>query len=176
MSYQIADQPLDSTYRDYVVRPSLPLFSIMLCGAWMAWPWFAFNAIAIGSPTRRKEIALCVAAFAGTAVLGAVLLALVDAGVLPQGMPLRLALLAVTAFKLAITYHIAMVQERTFHVYEYYGGPVRNAGRIISAGWLVRGLVLGLSDNPLWIIIVDGGLGGLDGGLSRALWAWLGVG
>jgi len=172
MTYQIADQPVDSSLRDYVVRPGVPLFSIMLCGAWMAWPWFAFNAIAMGSPTRRKEVGLCVLAFVGTGALGALLLALVDAGWLPKGAPLRLALLAVTAFKLAITYHIAIIQERTFHVYEYYGGPVRNAGRIVSAGWLARGLVLGLSDNPLWIIIVDGGF---DGGLSSALWAWLGV-
>ena len=173
MTYQIADQPLDSSLRDYAVRPSVPLFSIMLCGAWMAWPWFAFNALAIGSPTRRKEIGLCIAAFAGTAVLGAALLALVDAGLLPKGTPLRLALLAVTAFKLAITYHIAFIQERTFHVYEYYGGPVRNAGRILTAGWFVRGLVLGLSDHPLWGIIVDGAP---DGGLSRMVASWLGVG
>lgn len=176
MTYQIADQPVDSSLRDHVVRPSAPLLAVMLCGTWLAWPWFAFNAIAMGSPTRRKEVALCAAAFAGTAVLGALLLALVDAGLLPKGAPLRLAMLAIVAFKLAISYYITLVQDRTFHVYEYYGGPVRNASRLISLGWLVRGLVLGLSDNPLWVIIVDGGDAGLGGGLSSALWAWLGVG
>jgi hypothetical protein len=176
MSYQIADQPIDSSLRDWVVRPSAPLLAVMLCGTWLAWPWFAFNAIAMGSPTRRKEVALCAAAFAGTAGLGALLLALVDAGLLPKGAPLRLALLAVVAFKLAISYYIALVQGRTFHVYEYYGGPVRNASRLISAGWLVRGLVFGLSDHPLWGIIVSGGDAEIAGGLSRALWTWLGVG
>jgi hypothetical protein len=156
MSYQIADQPLDSTLRDYVVRPSAPLLATMLCGAWLAWPWFAFNAIAMGSPTRRREIGLCAAAFAGTAALAWIVIALVDAGAIPKGIPLRLALLAVTAFKLAMSYHMAHVQERTFHVYEYYGGTVRNAGRVLGAGWLMHGFVLGLSEHPVWGIVIGG--------------------
>src|ERR1043165_9187860 len=108
MSYQIADQPLDTSLRDYVVRPSAPLLAAMLCGAWLAWPWFAFNAIAMGSPTRRREIALCVAAFAGTAVLAAIVVALFEAGLLPRGAPLRLALLAIVSFKLGISYYLEM--------------------------------------------------------------------
>jgi hypothetical protein len=156
MSYQIADQPIDSALRDYVVRPSLPLFAMMLCGAWLAWPWFAFNAIAIGSPTRRREVALCAAAFAATLVLALIVLALFRAGVIPNGLPLRLAMLAITAFKLTISYHIAGIQERTFHVYAYYGGPVREARRLVSAGWVVRGLVLGLIDHPVWVIVIGG--------------------
>ena len=50
MTYQIADQPIDSSLRDHVVRPGAPLLAVMLCGTWLAWPWFAFNAIAMGSP------------------------------------------------------------------------------------------------------------------------------
>ena len=163
MTYQIADEPIETSLRAYVVRPSTPLLAVMLCGAWLAWPWFAFNAIAMGSPTRRKEIALCAAAFAGTAVLGAIVIALFDAGILPAGAPLRLAVLGVVTFKLAISYHISAVQSRTFHVYEYYGGPVRGAGWVLSAGYWVRGLVIGVSDDPLWIIIVAGGAGGVAG-------------
>jgi hypothetical protein len=158
MSYQIADEPIETSLRAYVVRPSVPLLAIMVGGAWLSWPWFAFNAIAMGSPTRRKEIALCAAAFVGTGLLGALVIALIDAGVIPEGMPLRLAVLAIVTFKLTITYYISMVQERTFHVYEYYGGTVRAAGKILTAGYLLHGLVVGLSDNPLWIIIVSGGL------------------
>jgi hypothetical protein len=174
MSYQIADEPVETSLRAYVVRPSVPLLASMLAGAWLSWPWFAFNAIAMGSPTRRKEIALCIAAFAGTGVLGAVVIALARAGVITAGAPLRLALLAIVTFKLTITYYISMVQERTFHVYEYYGGPVRAAGAILSAGYLLNGLVIGLSDDPLWIIIVSGGIAGgvsvgITGGLTGGL-------
>ena len=166
MSYQIADEPVETSLRAYVVRPGVPLLAIMVAGAWLSWPWFAFNAIAMGSPTRRKELALCAAAFLGTAVLGASVIALARAGVIASGLPLRLALLAIVTFKLTITYYIAMVQERTFHVYEYYGGPVRNAGRILGAGYFLHGFVVGLSSDPLWVIIVTGGIaGGVTGGL-----------
>lgn len=158
MSYQIADEPVETSLRAYVVRPSAPLAAIMLGGAWLSWPWFAFNAIAMGSPTRRKELALCAAAVLGTGVLGALVIALARAGFIPAGAPLRLAVLAIVTFKLTITYSIATVQDRTFHVYEYYGGPVRAAGAILGAGYVLRDLVIGLSDDPLWIIIVAGGL------------------
>jgi len=170
MTYQIADEPVETSLRAYVVRPSVPLLASMLAGAWLSWPWFAFNAIAMGSPTRRKEIALCIAAFAGTGLLGALVIELARAGVLPAGAPLRLALLGIVTFKLAITYYISMVQERTFHVYEYYGGPVLAAGRILTTGYLLNGLVIGLSDHPLWIIIVSGGIaGGVSGDLTGGL-------
>ena len=159
MTYQIADEPVDSALRDYVVRPSIPLLAIMVAGAWMSWPWFAFNAIAMGSPTRRKEIGLCAAAFAGTAVLAVLLLELVDLGVIqPEGLSLRLAILAIVAFKLTMTYYISVVQERTFHVYQYYGGSVRNASIVLSIAYYIRPLILGISDDPLWIIIVAGGI------------------
>lgn len=158
MTYHIADEPIETSLRAYVVRPSTPLFAIMVGGAWLSWPWFAFNAIAMGSPTRRKEIALCVAAVLGTGALGALVIALARAGVIAAGAPLRLALLGIVTFKLTITYYISMVQDRTFHVYEYYGGTVRAAGAMLAAGYLLRGVVIGLSDDPLWVIIVAGGL------------------
>lgn len=156
MSYQIADEPHETSLARYVVRPSVPMTAAMLAGAWLAWPWFAFNAIAMGSPTKRKEIALVIAAFAGTAVLGLVVLGLSDAGYLPDGVPLRFAFLAIATFKLAMTYYLFLVQDRTFHVYQYYGGAVRNGSGVTSAGYWLRGIVLRISDDPLWIIIVAG--------------------
>ncbi|HEX3758562.1 MAG TPA: hypothetical protein VHW23_07630 [Kofleriaceae bacterium] len=168
MTYQIADEPVETSLRSYVVRPSMPLLAIMLGGAWLAWPWFAFNAIAMGSPTRRKEIALCAAAFAGTAALGAIVIALFNAGLLPDGAPVRLAVLGVVTFKVAITYHISAVQSRTFHVYEYYGGRVRDPRRLLGAAYLLRGLVIGLVDHPLWEIIVAGAIPGWH----AAPWGW----
>ncbi len=158
MSYQIADEPIETSLRAYVVRPSVPLLAAMTVGAWLAWPWFAFNAIAMGSPTRKKELALCAAAFVTTGLLGALVLALANADVIREGAPLRLAMLAITSYKLGFSYYLSDVQSRTFHVYEYYGGPVRVAGRILAVGYVIRGVVFGLVDNPLWRIIVSGGL------------------
>lgn len=155
MSYQIADEPQESSLSNYVVRPDAPLLAMMVCGAWLAWPWFVFNSIALGSPTKRKEIGLCVAAVAGTAVLGAILIALWKAGIL-RGTSLRFALLAITTWKLTLAYYVCVIQSRTFHVYEYYGGTVRQSRAVIGTGMYLRGLVVGMSDNPLWIIIVAG--------------------
>jgi hypothetical protein len=158
MSYQIADEPHETSLGAYVVRPGVPLMAAMVAGSWLSWPWFAFNAIAMGSPTKKKEIALVIAAFVGTAVLGAIVIALVRGGILPDGIPARLAILAIATFKLGMTYYISTVQERTFHVYQYYGGSVRNAAAVVSLGYYLRTLVIGLSDDPLWIIIVAGGI------------------
>lgn len=158
MSYQIADEPHETSLGAYVVRPGVPLLAAMVAGSWLSWPWFAFNAIAMGSPTKKKEIALVIGAFAGTAVLAMIVIALARAGWLPAGIPTRLAVLGIATFKLGMTYYISTVQERTFHVYQYYGGSVRNAAAILSAGYWLRGIVIGLSDDPLWIIIVAGGI------------------
>ena len=160
MPYAIADEPIETSRRHLVVDPGAPLLAEMLCGSWLALPWFAFNAIAMGSPTRRKEVALCVLAFAVTAVLGYTVLALREVGVIESRTVLRFAILGIVTWKLAMAYTIHTLQMRTFHVYEYYGGPVRSASYVISTGFLLRDVVIGLSDDPLWVIIVSGFSGG----------------
>jgi hypothetical protein len=159
MAYAIADEPIESSRRHLVVDPSAPLLAEMVCGSWLSLPWFAFNAIAMGSPTRRKEIALCLLTLAVTTVLGATVLALREIGVIESRTVLRFAILGIVTWKLAMAYAIHTLQARTFHVYEYYGGPVRSASAVISTGWLLRDVVLGLSDDPLWEIIVSGLVG-----------------
>jgi hypothetical protein len=158
MSYQIADEPTETSLGNYVVRPTVPLLAAMVAGAWLSWPWFAFNAIAMGSPTKKKELLLVAGAFVGTAVLAIIVIALARAGILPPGMPTRLAVLGIVTFKLTMTYYISNVQERTFHVYQYYGGSVRNASILLSVAYYIRPLIIGISDDPLWIIIVAGGI------------------
>jgi len=163
MTYAIADEPIETSRRHLVVDPSAPLLAEMLCGSWMSLPWFAFNAIAMGSPTRRKEIALCVLTLVGTAILGVAVLALREGGVIESRTVLRFAILGIVTWKLTMASAIHALQARTFHVYEYYGGPVRSASYAISTGWLLRDVVIGLSDDPLWVIIVSG-LPGVAGG------------
>ena len=65
-AYTIPDEPRASPFNHLVVRPNGPLLAAMLCGGWMTWPWFAFNSIAMGSPTRKKELAMCAAAPGGS--------------------------------------------------------------------------------------------------------------
>ncbi|MGE0548252.1 MAG: hypothetical protein AB7O24_11180 [Kofleriaceae bacterium] len=157
MTYAIADEPSETGLGHWVVDPSGPLLASMVCGAWLAVPWFAVNAIALGSPTKRKEIGLCVLTLIGTVVLGWAVLALREAGIIHSITALRFALLGVVTWKVGMMYAIHTIQSRTFHVYEYYDGPVRSSSAVISFGWMASGLVIGLFDDPLWVIVVSGG-------------------
>jgi hypothetical protein len=166
-SYVIADEPRPGPLGNYVVRPSAPLLAMMLGGAWLAWPWFIVNAIALGSPTRRREIAMVAIALAGTALLAVVALALVDAGIIHTETQARLAGLVIRTWKLGMACAVYTVQARTFHVFEYYGGAVRSPRVVLIAGLFLRGAVVGLVDSTLWRIIVGGDLVSLvRGGLS----------
>ena len=157
MSYQVPDEPRASPFNRFVVRPSAPLLAAMLCGGWMTWPWFAFNSIAMGSPTRKKELTLCAIALAGTVVLAAIIKAMFLGGHLESRTAVRLVLLAVSTWKLGMAYWVCIVQSRTFEVYTYYGGQARQAVAILGAGYWIQTLLLGSTDDPFWIIILLGG-------------------
>jgi hypothetical protein len=157
LDYTIPDEPAKTNLGHLVVRPGAPLLAAMLCGAWLAWPWFVFNAFAMGSPTRRKELAMCLAAVAGTAALGMIALALIDAGIIESKTEIRLAALVISTWKLGMAYWVMIVQSRTFNVYTYYGGRVRSGYYVLAAGYWIRPLLLGLVDDPLLIIIIAGG-------------------
>jgi hypothetical protein len=155
VSYTIPDEPRETSLGHLVVRPSMPLLASMLAGDWLALPWFAFNAHAMGSPTKRKEIALCAVTAIGTTVLASILLYLVRHEILVHPTLIRLALLAIVTWKLTLAYVICTVQSRTFGVYEYYGGTIRSGMYVLGAGFVLRPYVMGLSDDPLWWIIVS---------------------
>jgi hypothetical protein len=158
MTYQIADEPTPpASLKSLVCRPSAPLLAAMVCGAWLAWPWFAFNAIALGSPTRRRELLACAAGAFGSVALAVAIFGLVRLGVIESRITLELALLGVTTWKLAMAQYVCGLQSRTFDVYAYYGGGVRSPRAVLIAGYYLRAIVLGLIDHPLWIIIVAGG-------------------
>ena len=157
MTYAIADEPHETPWRHLVCNPSAPLLAEMMCGSWLSIQWFAFNAIAMGSPTKKKEIGLCFAAIAGCAVMASILIALIDADIIESVTVIRLCVLAIITWKLVMAYVITQVQSRTFHVYEYYGGPVRSGSAVVATGFLLRDMVIGMSDSPVWRIIVSGG-------------------
>ncbi|MEZ4400840.1 MAG: hypothetical protein R3B06_12520 [Kofleriaceae bacterium] len=157
-TYVVADEPGPSGLRGLVVSPSVPLLAAMLCGGWLTWPWFIVNALALAGPTRRKEIVLALAAIAGTVVLALVALALVDAGVIATDTTARLAVLVLTGWKLGMAYTVSALQGRTFHLYRYYHGVVRNPRAVLIAGLLLRPVVMDLFDDRLWRIIVMWGV------------------
>jgi hypothetical protein len=156
MSYDIADEPNPAGgWENLVFQPSAPLLGLMWCGAWLAWPWFIVNSIAMGSPTVRREVQLCVAGFLGSIVLAFGVFGLVDAGIIESKVALQIALLVVVAFKLGIAYAVSEIQARTFHVYQYYGGTAQKAMYVLIAGSYIGDLVLGVSSHPVWQVVLS---------------------
>ena len=156
--YVVPDEPKRSRFNHLAVSPNAPLLAAMMCGAWMMWPWFALNAIAIGSPTRKREVMVSAVGAAGTIVLAALVAALLEGGYLESKTAIRLVVLGVATWKLSLAYYLSVIQGRTFAVYRYYGGIVRNATYVIVAGYYVRKVLLGMTDDPFWIIILLGGV------------------
>jgi hypothetical protein len=156
MSYQIADEPASSEGRgNFIFRPSAPLFATMFCGSWLAFPWFAVNALALGSPSAKREVRLAALALIGIVVLSVGIYALVDAGVIESRLTLRLCLLGLSAFKIGFSYALATIQARTFNVYEYYGGTVQKTMYVVIAGRYVTPFIFGISASPVWHAIVS---------------------
>ncbi|HEY8431811.1 MAG TPA: hypothetical protein VIL20_25705 [Sandaracinaceae bacterium] len=152
MAYRITDEPEKSRLAHLTVRPTMVLLSLMLGGAWIAYPWFALNGFAMGSPTRRREAALCALGFVGALVLVLGLGALLTFTPVPREAAKYLALVVVV-FKLGIGYRVTMLQDRTFPIYEHFGGTVRNALPILGAAFLGRLAILELLPG-FWALVL----------------------
>jgi hypothetical protein len=135
-SYQIADEPAPSTLARYAVNPLYPMLAAMLAGVWLAWPWYVFNSFAIGSPTRRTELAWLVGGLVLPAGVGWMLLAAGVSGLLPAWSPPYIGLLVVV-MKIIVVYAVFILQSRTIEIYEYYGGKLVNGIWPLLAGFYV---------------------------------------
>jgi hypothetical protein len=154
-AYRIQDEPAPSGLGHLIVNPVFPLLSIMFAGAWLALPWFAFNAFALGSPTRRKELALALAAPVGLVAISLGLAVAYTLLKLPEAsLPYLRVLLIV--WKLAVAYWLFDLQKRGFALHEYFGGRVRNGVLVLVAGLMLRPVVLGAFGDSAWWMMVAG--------------------
>lgn len=156
MSYQIADEPSSSDTRGkFVFRPSAALLALMLCGAWLAFPFFAANALALGSPTAKREVKLAALAMGAIVVLAVAIYSLVAFGVIESRLALRIALLVLESVKVGLAYTLSTIQSRTFNVYTYYGGTVQKTMLVVMGGRFVAPIIFSLSASPIWHAIVS---------------------
>ena len=151
--YRILDEPRPSAHSHLAVNPFWILLATMLGGAWLAWPWFIFNALAIGSATRTKEIALVVLGVAGSILLFFGINALFASSVLDERSA-PYALLGVVAYKLGVSYAVHLLQSRSFQLHEYFGGAARNGMLLVILGLLARSAVLGRLEGSMWQIVL----------------------
>ncbi|MDE1165695.1 MAG: hypothetical protein PW845_09950 [Pseudomonas sp.] len=155
--YRIDDEPRPGTLARFAVSPLWPLLGLMLGGFWLGLPWFAFNAVAVGSPNRVREWLLVIGGLVGSVVLALVLMQLLSAGIIATDADVQYALLALLIFKLGIGYLLFNQQSATIEIYQYYGGVLNRFGLpvvLVGAFWL-KGYVLHLVPATLWYLVVS---------------------
>ena len=128
--YHLPDEPRPGALAANVVNPVWPFFAFMLVGPWFGLPWFAFNSVAMGSPSLwREAIAM------GVALVGSVLLLLgityaMHIGLLDK-QSARYAVLGMVALRLGCCYAITIMQSRVFELHTYFGGVARNGSVVL---------------------------------------------
>ena len=147
MAYRIQDEPSPGGAAHLAVNPVWPLLAVMFGGAGLSWPWFMLNGFALGSPTRRQELAWAIGGLVGSLLLVQGIDYLGSAGVIGQrGAPY--AWLGLIVWKLAVSYWLYMLQARSFHLYEHFGGQVRNGALILILGYILTRQLLSML--PAW--------------------------
>lgn len=150
--YRIVDEPRPSGLARWTVQPLWPFLAVMLGGAVVAWPWFAVNAYALGSPTRVRETLWAAGGFLGNVLLTWGLFELAE---LTRMTPLgaRYAVVGLVVWKLAISYRLYLLQGRTFSLYRYFGGTVRNGVVVVIAAFFLSARVL-VNLPTFWFLVL----------------------
>ncbi|RKZ82611.1 MAG: hypothetical protein DRR19_20340 [Candidatus Parabeggiatoa sp. nov. 1] len=155
-TYRIEDEPQSSQFSHLVVNPFWPLLGLMFGGAWLAWPWFVVNGFAVGSPTRWRELGWVIGGFIGSTVLAVTIFVLYNNNVIHSDSSIQYAILVLLVWKITVSYTVFTLQARTFELYEYYGGIVRNGiWVLLLATFLGRKAVLTLLPFKLWILVMS---------------------
>lgn len=140
--YHIADEPRPSRWANLAVHPMWPLFGHMFGGALLAWPWFVLNGMVVGSPTRWRELAIATSGFALSAALGFGLMTAAEGqDIAERAVPYLV--IGLTVFKIGISYYLFILQDRSFELYTYFGGVVRNGLPFVIIGAIAVRRLLG---------------------------------
>ena len=115
------------------VNPFWPLLCVMFVGAGMSWTWFVLNGIAMGSPTRKRELGIAIGGLLGNVVLLLGVSGTYENLGVDGELALPYLLLVAVVWKLGVSYVLYTLQAGSFGIYEYYEGTVQN-------GWF--GLIL----------------------------------
>jgi hypothetical protein len=150
-SYRIVDEPTPSGLERWAVRPFWPLLAQMLAGAWLAWPWFVLNSIALGSASRRREQAWVAAAVIGSSLVAGVVMWMLESRMMSVDVA-RYVAIALVALKLGVASWLHALQQRTVGLFEHFGGTVRNGVGLVVVGAIVRSTLL--PELPLFLALV----------------------
>lgn len=131
-TYRIADEPVAGRLGALAVNPFWPLLAGMLAGFWLAFPWFAVNGVAMGSATRRRELAWVLGGMAVSAALGGALLWAIGVEMVTV-RTFRYLLVGLVAWRLLVAYALFTLQQPSFELHQHFGGPSRNGAFLVVA-------------------------------------------
>lgn len=156
MAYRIQDEAAPGGLVRFAVNPFWPLLGVMLGGVWLSWSWLLFNGFAVGSPTRRQEQFWIAGGLLGAFLISFALLWAAAAEILTTTAEFAYAGLALTAWKLGITYVLYLLQSRTIAIYEYYGGTLRNGLPVLLVAAFLVDPFLGRVLSPVILQLILG--------------------
>ena len=151
--YRIADEPQPGALAKHAVDPFWPLLSYMLAGAWFGTLWFGFNAFAMGSASKKRELWMLGLGMAAAAAVIAIILGLGAAGVIDK-QAARYAVIAVPVAKLCFAYVVYGLQARSFELFRYFGGEPRSGALVMIASMLFGNWLMLRLDTPLWELLL----------------------
>ena len=140
--YKILDEPEPSTLAQYAVDPYWPLLATMLGGSWIGLPWYAFNAHAIGSATKRSELTWAIASPLVSVAVAFVAFTAVEL----LGLPSRsyaYVFAGLIAIKLYFAYRIHFHQAKSHAIHEHYQGSSKSGLAVVLGAAFSRALLLG---------------------------------
>ena len=151
--YVIPDEPRATGLSRWTVDPMWPMFGLMLGGLWLALPWFVFNGLALGTPTRHREWLALAAGLVGAIAMTLGVAHAASTGWI-AGVEIRLALLSVVAVKLAMGYAVYVMQSRSFELWQHFGGVARNGLLLVFSAFFVERLLFERIDNVLVLLVL----------------------
>lgn len=119
--YRIPDEPTATGSQRVIVDPMWPLLACMFAGFGLAAVWFVVNGMALGSPTRARELAWAAAGFV-LAISAVALLIAIDGAPWFPDVAGPYALIGVTCVKLAVCYRLYTFQSTPFELWRHFGG------------------------------------------------------
>jgi hypothetical protein len=152
-SYRILDEPAPGKLANLSVNPFWPILALMLGGAWVGWPWLALNSLAIGSASQRRELFAIAAGWLSGALLLSALI-VIDARKLLDPRWLPYLKILIPALKLSFGYAVFHMQERSFELYEYFGGRVRNGAFVVVAAFLLTPNLFKAVGDSFWRLVL----------------------
>lgn len=155
--YRIDDEPRPGTLAKFASAPFWPLLALMMGGLWLGLPWFVFNSIAVGSPTRVREWVWVGVGVLGSVLIGLALMWLLSAGYIVSKAQVQYALLVLVVWKLTIGYVLFTLQNATIELYQYYGGALNRFAPLvaIAGAFVLKSAVLNLVPATLWFLVLS---------------------